>query len=494
MGLMHFLLPSRLSAESARQLTRAYVTAGPEGMPAPTQAQIQGGVLAIQRSVGDSGSLHVPWSVSENGQLILATGTLIERPHPYHLLVELARGKVNQVRSMACDWECGGLVLPPHLADRIHWVGLEFARTVCCQESRPEVEALAEQTLRDAVQLGEALVELYVEQVMAARHVQQPQFDTSMSCTMSSPPATSELERSFLGAFNAVRVPFLWPEIESAEAQYNWDRTDAVIHWARERGLGVIAGPVVDFSLQRTPEWLALWKGDVQGLSNVILDYFEAGLQRYGGDVRVWQLTANANCPAVLGLEEDDTLWLTARMAELARQVDAQFQLIAGIAQPWGEYLGRQDRAYSPFGFADMLLRSRVSVSMIDLELVTGVQHRGSLGRDSLETSRLLDLYSLLGVPLRVTLGCPSQSAPDAMADPAYPIDDGEVYSPASQAEWTRRLASLAACKPFVVGVSWTNFSDAEPHQFPHASLVNAQGQPKPALAVLTELRRKHLR
>jgi hypothetical protein len=141
-----------------------------------------------------------------------------------------------------------------------------------------------------------------------------------------------------------------------------------------------------------------------------------------------------------------------------------------------------------------MLLRSRVSVSMIDLELVTGVQHRGSLGRDSLETSRLLDLYSLLGVPLRVTLGCPSQSAPDAMADPAYPIDDGEVYSPASQAEWTRRLASLAACKPFVVGVSWTNFSDAEPHQFPHASLVNAQGQPKPALAVLTELRRKHLR
>ena len=40
-----------------------------------------------------------------------------------------------------------------------------------------------------------------------------------------------------------------------------------------------------------------------------------------------------------------------------------------------------------------------------------GVTPRGSYCRDLLETSRILDLYALLGLPLRVTLGYPSSAA-----------------------------------------------------------------------------------
>jgi len=494
MGVMNFLLPAELSADAARQLTRSYVTAGPDGMPGPTEARIDQNLLTIQRAVRDSGSVHVPWPVNDNGRLILGTGTLVERNPPYHLLVELARGKVNQVRSMASDWECGGLVLTSEVQEKLRLVGREFARTVCCQEALAESEPLAQVTLRDAVQLAEDLVDLYVEQVFAARHQHQPQIDTSLSCSLAAPPDTPELEQRYLESFNSVRVPLIWPMIEAAEGQYRWDATDAVVQWARSHDLGIVVGPIVDFSPHRTPEWLSLWKGDLQGLSNVVLDFLEAALQRYRQDVRVWQLTANTNCPAVLGLAEDDVLWLSARMTELARQLDPTLQLIAGISQPWGEYLVQQNRAYTPFGFADMLMRSRVSVAMIDLEIVMGVQRRGSYDRDSLETSRLLDLYSLLGVPIRVTLGYPSQQSPDSQADPGYPVDAEELRSHEVQAEWTRRFAALSLCKPYIVGCNWCHFADSQPHQFPSCGLVDASGQPKPGLGELAKLRKQHLR
>ena len=495
MGIMKFSLPLKLSGDVARLLGRAYVTGGPDGMPSPGDARLEANQLTIHRSSRDSGAVCVPWSVNDNGPLMIATATLIERALPYPLLVELARGKVNQLRTLAADWETGGLVTPSSLVQKLRDVGRAFARMVC-QEKPDEAETHARATLRDTLAVGAELVGTYIEQIFRARHQHQARLETSLSCGLSSAPAP-ELAEQLTRSFNAVRVPFLWPEIEGAEGQYHWDRTDALVHWARDHALGVIAGPVVDFSRNCLPEWLGLWKGDLQGLSNIMLDYSEAALQRYKDDVRVWQLTAGSNSSTVLGLEEDDVLWLTARLTEMARQLDPNFQLVAGISQPWGEYLVKQPRTYTPFGFADMLMRSRATVSMIDLELVLGVEQRGSYERDLMEISRLLDLYALLGMPVRVTLGYPSLSGPDALADPDFPVDQAAKNSPRSpegQASWVRCVAALAACKPYVVGVSWVHLADNQPHQFPNCGLVDASGAIKPAMAEFAALREAHLR
>jgi hypothetical protein len=492
---MKFSLPPELAGDVSRLLGRAYVTGGPDGMPSPGDARLEADNLSIQRASRDSGAVCVPWSVNDNGPLMIATGTLIERALPYDLLVELARGKVNQLRTLAADWETGGLVVPAALVERLREVGRSFARMVC-QENPEDADTLARTTLRDTLAVGTELVGTYVEQVFRARHQHQSRLETSLSCGLSALP-TAELAEQITRSFNAVRVPFLWPEIEGAEGQYHWDRTDMLIQWASAQGLGIIAGPVLDFSRARLPEWLGLWKGDLQGLSNIMLDYLEAALQRYKEHVRVWHLTAGSNTPGSLGLEEDDVLWLTARLTELARQMDPKVQLVAGISQPWGEYLVKQPRTYTPFGFADMLMRSRVTVSMLDLEIVMGVENRGSYERDLMEISRLLDLYALLGMPLRLTLGYPSQSVPDSLADPDFPVDAIGGAHPRSndkQAAWVRQVLPLAACKPYVVGVAWTNLADNQPHQFPHCGLVDAAGQFKPALAEFANLRQAHLR
>ena len=121
----------------------------------------------------------------------------------------------------------------------------------------------------------------------------------------------------------------------------------------------------------------------------------------------------------VLGLNEDELLWLTVRLAEAAKQIDPGLELSIGIAQPWGEYMALQERTHSPFIFADTLIRSGLQLAALDLELVMGVTPRGSYCRDLLEASRLLDLYALLGVPLRVTLGYPGGGHPRPGCDPA---------------------------------------------------------------------------
>ena len=156
----------------------------------------------------------------------------------------------------------------------------------------------------------------------------------------------------------------------------------------------------------------------------------------------------------------------------------------------------REDREQSPFLFAETMVRE-LKPAALDLELVMGVTPRGSYCRDLLETSRLLDSYAELGVPLQVTLGYPSASSVDPKADPELSVDAGYWHNgvqEVTQAEWAAAFATLALSKPSVQAVNWIHLSDAEVHQFPHCGLLDAAGKPKPSLETMQQLRETHLR
>src|SRR5262245_56943125 len=128
MGVMSFLLPPGLSADALRELERACVAGGPDNMPWPTEARVQSGRLVVSRGVEESGTLAVPWDVDGAGRLMSSTATLMERPAPYSLPVEIARGKVNQLRCQAADWRAGGLALPPELTREVLEITFAFGR------------------------------------------------------------------------------------------------------------------------------------------------------------------------------------------------------------------------------------------------------------------------------------------------------------------------------------------------------------------------------
>ncbi len=496
MGTLSFQLPAGLSADNVKELKRTWMAGGPDNSPWPSDLEIAGDTLRLGRAVNESGFLLAPWTLDGRGRLMGASATLIERRRPYNLLVELARGKVNQVRCQAFDWRTGGLYLSPELEQILRDAEQSFAQTIA-SDSPEHQNRQAQSTLDLAYRAAEQLARTYVAQVFQIRHHRQARLDSTLACRLSGIIPPQPLADELTSACNGVSVAMPWGNIEQEEGNYRWQETDALVDWARQQKWDVSAGPLIDFSSAQLPAWLWQWERDRPSLAAFMCKFVETAVRRYRQRIRRWQLTAASNSANVLSLSEDDLLGLTYRLAETARQVDPSLELSIGIAQPWGEYVARDERSPSPFSFADTLVRSGLNLNALDLELVMGVTPRGSYCRDLLEVSRLLDLYALLGVSLRVTLGCPSSSLPDADADPDLWVDGGywgDGFTPEVQAAWTADVAALALCKTYVQGVHWVHLRDAETHLFPHAGLVDPQDRVKPALHKLRELRQTHLK
>jgi hypothetical protein len=489
-----FQLPSGLPHDLVQQLEWSCLAGGPDNMPWQTQAEVNNGLLSLSRGTDESGYVVAPWPIEGIGQVMGTSATLMLRPQPYQLVVELARGKVNQVRGQAADWEAGGLQVPAELTELIYQASCTFGRAVC-STSPEEITALAQEALALGYRAAGQLVDAYVRQVFQIRH-QRSEDRLVLGCRADADAIGPELGPRVARAFNRLVLPMSWHLVEAEETTYRWAPFDQMLTWAEDNELDVSAGPLVDFSSSQLPAWLWLWERDVHSIAAFMCRFVEAAVRRYRTRVRRWQLSAASNWASVLSLSEDELMVLTARLGEAARQVDPSLELTIGISQPWGEYMARADRIYSPFIFADHLVRSGVQLSGLNLELVMGVQGRGSYCRDLLDTSRLLDLYALLGVPLHVTLGYPASTHTDREADPELAVGAGswrDGYTPAVQAEWATSLGELALCKPFVQAVQWCHFSDRGSHQFPACGLVDADGKPRPALEALEAVRQRHV-
>jgi hypothetical protein len=493
MGTMTFLLPADLTPELARELERSWV-ARPDRVPWPTRVQVTSNQLIVERQTEESGYLVAPWRIDGAGQLMASSATLMERPAPYRILIELARGKLNQLRCQAAHWQGEGLLLSPSVNQHLHQAGHAWCDAVAATSAQ-EADSAARIALTAGYQTAEELVQDYTVQALQLRRGCQPDLGTALGCRVSAaldPEAASALT----SCFGSISVAFPWSRIEPSEGRYEWDQPDALLDWATKESLAVTGGPVVDFSAAQLPDWLRLWERDLTSVGKFLSRYIAAVLSRYHGRIQRWHLTSASNRASVLSLSEHELLWLTLKAARVARQVDAGLELILGVAQPWCDYMAREQRDQSACLFAETLARE-LKLAALELELIMGVRTRGSYCRDLLETSRLLDCYGELGVPLQLTLGYPSVSAEDPQADAELSTDAGYWrcgVNERTQAEWAVSFAKLALCKPCVEAVHWVQLTDASPHQFPHCGLLDAAGRPKPALRALLQFGESQLR
>lgn len=495
MGTMIFSLPPQLPAEVLADLERASVAGGQDNMPFPTQVIVDDDQLIVVRHVDESGNLVTPWQVPNTGQVMTGSGTLMERLVPYQLPIELARGKLNQLRGQAFDWRMGGLCMPMDLEKEIHQATLAFGHALA-QVPDPAAIQNAQQSLMQSFRAANQLVETYIDQVFQIRHERFEKLDTAFGCRLGAIPTQPNNLNHLLQTFNTLCLAFPWRTIEPEPSHYDWTQQDALVDWAQAQGLRLVGGPLLDFSGAGLPGWLKSREPDLGSLCSFLCDHVETVLSRYRDRVRQWHLIAASNVIGGVANSDDELLWLTVRVAEAARHVDPTLELVIGLAQPWGDYLASQDRTHSPFVFADTLLRTGIRLAALELEMIMGVLPRGSYCRDLLETSRILDLFALLGTPLQLTLAYPSAVGVDPLAEqgwhPAGHWHNG--FSLDAQAEWAKQFAALAVCKPYVRAVHWAHFTDELPHLLPHGGLIDAVGQTKPAMKPLGELRQRHLK
>jgi hypothetical protein len=283
-----------------------------------------------------------------------------------------------------------------------------------------------------------------------------------------------------------------WRQVAPAEGQYRWDLLDSQLAWARRNRLAIEAGPLIDFRKGALPDWLWLWEGDFETIGGLVADYVRQAVVRYKGKVPLWHVAHRAAGGEVLGLSEEEQVRITARAVQVARQADPTAQVTIGVDRPWAEWMGSSHFQLGPLHLCDYLLRAELGISGIALEIAPGYSAPGSHIRDLLEFSKLLDLYSLLNVPLHLWMVMPSGSGPDPMAEPGIRVEAMQWPSPpdeSTQAHWGARWIALAIAKPFVRTVNWLQASDAMPHAYPHGGLIRPDQTAKPMVAWLQSVR-----
>ena len=495
MGVLKFRLTPPDLAKRMPELRKAFIT-GLDRTPERLLVELRQGMLICQRESPESGRLSVPWPVEGFGAPIVATATLAERAEPYDLAVELARGKLNDLRNQAADWTQMGLRTSTELELLMARSRKSFARAATARDDPARASAEAQESLEVSHKAGRLLIEAYTRQVLQRRMEGGARLPTHLGCALSGKPKAAAWSTSLLPSINSARVLCPWSSLEPAEGQFHWDEADAQLAWARRKRLTTSAGPLLDFRSGALPGWLWLWEGDFEAISGLVVALVRAAVGRYRGKVNAWHVVGRPASGEILGLSEDAQIRLTAKAMQAARQADPNAHFIVDFDRPWAEWMGASPFQLGPLHLADSLARAELGLAGVGLEVAPGFSAPGGPMRDAFDFSRMLDLYALLNLPLHVTLTAPSSASPDPKADKDARVEASQwprTPDEALQREWAAEWLALAAAKPFVRSVTWLQATDSEPHLYPNAGLFRADDTPKPVLGVLKAFREKYL-
>ncbi|TWU24712.1 endo-1,4-beta-xylanase [Bythopirellula polymerisocia] len=493
MGQLRFRLqdPSRIPEGG---LERIYV-AGAEEIPWATRTHWEGNELVVDRSNSESGCLFVPWLLDGQGRCFLATATLMERTLPYQLEVELARGLIQRIRNRLFIWQWLGMEVPALLQEHLSDATLLFSRAATNQGDPTIAAEKANEAITLALRTSEELVAEYARQATASRLHQTP-VSTLMGVSLGPHLPSVEVRRRLVEACNIVQLPISWRAIEQSEGKRNWKQTDDQLAWCQKAGLKVSAGPLLQLDDRGIPDWMVLWDGDFDNLMKLLLDHVRAVVTRYAGRVHLWLVASRINTGKMLSLEEEQRLHLVANALDLVRRLDPRTPTVVSFDQPWGEYLASQSDDLAPSHYADALVRADLGISGFALEINAGFDPGGSFHRPTIEWGKLLDQWSMWGLPLMVSISTASDSNRDPKARKNIEVElpiGFQVTGQDSQRHWAGSVLPLLLARSAVQVIIWNQLSDAEPHEFPHAGLFDAKQKAKPTLEMMCDLRKSLL-
>jgi hypothetical protein len=477
MGVMRFTVHPEGLLDPDSDARRAYVS-GFDGRVFPARVEPTAGQIEIRRVNSDSGKLHIAYPVEGFGRPVICTATLRESDDPYILALELARGRIVQLRNQLATWEGLGMTVPDGFREIHRESHSLFAQATAAKQDVAKASTLADQAIAKSLKAAEMLTSAYVRQRLMVRLKRSAQLPVSFGCGINCGEVIETHGEVFQEAFTSAALPIRWKEIEKQEGEYEWDLLDKLVEWGTENRLLLRGGPLLNLAPDGLPGWLQQWGHDFFNLQSFLSDFVETAINRYLGRVRIWEVSSRVNTGGAFKLNEEERLTLVARTLEVARQVDEEAQLQIRIDQPWGAYQAAGEHRLSPIQFVDALLRCGVGLSGVNLEIAAGYNDQGASPRDLLDTSRLIDQWSMLEVPLSVTLAYPSTALPDpACTSPL--VVRAESCSEEEQAKWIDKMVSLLMAKQSVVGIYWSHLADKGPHGFPNAGLINSDGTTK---------------
>ncbi len=494
MGAMRFRVHSAVLARYPADLRRACFI-GMDRTPVRLAVEVRDGILITHREGSESGRLTVPWPIDGVGLMMASTATLSERAEPYILAVELARGRLNEARNQAADWNQLGLRVPADFDSLMARARKAFVKAALEGNESETSFAYAQESLTHSWRATHILAEAYSQQVLQSR-LAGGKLPTLLGVGLDSDPAQTPGVSLILPSSNTVLLNLTWRNLAPVEGEFRWDIMDAAVNWAKRQKLTIQAGPIFEFHPAAIPDWLWLWDRDFESIQNMVVDLVRQAVSRYRGQIAAWHVVGRPASTGLLGLSEELQVRLTARAIQVAKQADPAAQLVVDFDRPWSEWMSSSPFQLGPLHFADYLGRADLGLTGVGIEVASGYATVGSPLRDLFDFSKLLDLYALLNVPLYVTLAIPSALAPDPKAESGLTVAAdqwGGTLDEAKQMEIAAEWMAMAIAKPFVRSVVWSQLSDARAHRFPHAGLLRPDHTPRPLLGKMKALRNGYL-
>ncbi|MFK7884242.1 MAG: endo-1,4-beta-xylanase [Phycisphaerales bacterium] len=540
--MLSFLVTDRLAPDSPGPIPGASMV-GPDSVPASGGAAFADGVLKCEKTTTEAAALSVPVvlnasklatigpcvlpdgsSLSPIGEVVLQTCLLPERPLPYLLALELARHRMMVILNKLEEWRSFEIA-----SDDPLMILIEFARDAFTQalvasrgahDTTPNEEAdrLAVRALWIAIEVSERFVksqtgldfggpsraEMHAraaDDVGASLPVLHPTrpglilpVAPSIGCSITPMVPTDAAKALVNKCADFITMPMRWVEMEPAEGEYAFARTDKWIEWAiRTAKKPVVAGPVVDFRPQSVPDWLYIWENDYDTLRELVYEHMKAVVTRYRRTVSRWTVCSGLHANRNFKFTFEQMIDLTRICVLVVRKLHPKAKIQVEIVEPWGEHHSSDRRSLPPTLYAEMLAQAGIQFDALALRVQMGVPIPGLATRDLMAFSAMLDQYASLDRPVVLSAsGVPS--APIVPSQDDEPAGSGGFWrapwSKQAQADWASAYLSVALSKPFVQSVCWQDLCDPKTvGEMVGGGLADANLEPRPVLERLVELR-----
>jgi hypothetical protein len=462
-------------------LSGAYLF-GQDSIPVRSELSFAGGRLSCVKRVPGACGLSLLWQAGQAGIFMLPTTRLPERPKPYNLNVELARGQLTRLSQKREDW---GLFDYSNAADlNREFDDLRALFVEALAESEESASArLADQALERGIMLGEKMALFHADIFLNRRRSSSASPRVAFGCLLDLFSLANDYQESIRDTFDMVSLPMPWKHTEPKERQYHFGQTDAWVEWATRHNKPIHAGPLLSFEPAQIPEWLFIWEHDYDTLRDMVYEHIQRLVRRYHSKVKVWKVVSGIHAHNSFNLNFEQLMELTRMSCLLVKRLAPSAQVMVELLLPWGEYYARNQRTIPPALYADMCVQSGVKFDCFGTQVLMGAPVDGHFVRDLMQISGMLDEFVGLGKPLHIS-ACqvPSDTATD-------PWDAWGGKEPVARAEWLQAFSRVAISKPFVESVCWRDLADYEGHYIPHGGLCLNNLQPKLAYRELRNFR-----
>lgn len=547
----------------ALDLTQAYGF-GQDDVPISAAVIQENDIIRIERTGTDAAGLalqvaaRLPDGKGSLGLLALQTCLLPDRAEPYTLSLELARHRIMLFLNKLEEWDFFDLAADDPVmvvferARQAFTSALVTANAHATEADLIRADVLAQDALGLAIDASERLALLNAQRTMPlrqsgqlyARAAQQLQSLTQeapspgvpitlpgehltvlpgvaqIGCAISPVSVSEPVSKALASVCDFITMPMRWLELEPEEGEQAFGPTDRWIEWAlKVAKLPVVGGPLLDFRINSTPDWLYIWENDYETLREMIYEHVQAVVTRYRRTISRWTICSGLNTGTSFKLSPEQVMDLTRSCAFIVRKLHPQARIQVEISQPWGEYFSLNRRSVPPLVYADTLIQAGVPLDIIALRLQIAQPLPGQMTRDLMAISAMLDKFAALDRPIAITaVGCPSEAMqpaapPTRRAANANPfadeldnedatVDSGPILNPgtwrkpwneSTQADWLAQVVSVCAAKPGVASVCWQDMVEvtgrARPPEMPSGGLITQVGAPKAALSKLALIR-----